>query len=217
LNVLGGTAFVGVVGVILFCAAGRWDVWFFWVYMGLLELACAAGGLLADPSLARERIRPGPGGKDYFIAIFLMPLWVGQFVVAGLDVGRFRWTADFLPLALVIVGLVLVAAGWGIVTWAVVVNRFFSSVVRIQRDRGHHVITTGPYHYVRHPGYAAALLLFPCSGWALGSWLAFLIGLVLTLPIIRRTIIEDRTLREQLEGYGQYAEKVRYRLLPGVW
>jgi protein-S-isoprenylcysteine O-methyltransferase Ste14 len=103
------------------------------------------------------------------------------------------------------------------VLWAMAVNRFFSSVIRIQTDRGHHLITTGPYRYVRHPAYAVCIFLFVGGGLALGSWLAALLGLAMTAMIVRRTALEDRTLREQLEGYAAYAEKVRYRLLSGVW
>jgi protein-S-isoprenylcysteine O-methyltransferase Ste14 len=109
------------------------------------------------------------------------------------------------------------AAAVAIVTWAVAANRFFSSVIRIQTDRGHHLITSGPYRFVRHPAYAAAPCLFAGGGIALGSWLAALIGLLLVFPILRRAAQEDRVLRDQLEGYAAYAEKVRWRVFPGVW
>ncbi len=216
LGLLVGTAFNVVLGVILFGCAGRWDLPFFWGYLGVLEASMLVGGLLSDPGLARERLRPGPGGKDYFTALGLTSLWVAQVVVAGLDVGRFHWS-DSAPQVLRALGLVLFAAAMAFMIWAVVVNRFFSSVVRIQRDRGHHVITTGPYRFVRHPGYAGGLLLFLGGGLALGSWLALLLGLPMIPGIIRRTVIEDRKLREELEGYSEYAKKVRYRLIPGIW
>jgi protein-S-isoprenylcysteine O-methyltransferase Ste14 len=216
LGVLAGTAFLAALGAVLFGCAGRWDLPFFWAYLGLLEASLVASGLLADPGLARERLRPGPGGKDYVTVVVFLPLWLGSFVVAGLDVGRFHWS-DSVPPALQAVGLVLFAAAIVVETWAVAVNRFFSSVVRIQRDRGHHVITTGPYRYVRHPGYAGALLLFLGGGLTLGSWLALLLNLAMIPAMIRRTVIEDRSLRHELEGYASYAEKVRYRLIPGVW
>jgi protein-S-isoprenylcysteine O-methyltransferase Ste14 len=141
---------------------------------------------------------------------------IGSFIVAGLDVGRFHWS-DSVPPALQAVGLVLFAAAMVVETWAVAVNRFFSSVVRIQRDRGHHVITTGPYRYVRHPDYAGAPWLFLGGGLALGSWLALLLHLAMIPAMIRRTVIEDRCLWQELDGYAPYAETVRYRLIPGVW
>lgn len=215
-GVLMGTAFNVAVGAVLFGCAGRWDLPFFWAYLGILEAFIVVAGLLADPDLARERLHPGPGGKDYFTAVAFLPLWAGMYVVAGLDVGRFHWS-DSVPPALQVVGLVLFAAGVAVMTWAVAVNRFFSSVVRIQRDRGHHVISSGPYRFVRHPGYVGGVLLFLGGGLALGSWLALLLSVAMIPGLIRRTVIEDRTLRQELEGYAGYAEKVRYRLVPGVW
>ena len=190
----------------------------FWAYLGVFFATMVVGSFLADPTLARERLRPGPGGREEarVLAILLVPLWLGQYVVAGLDVGRFHWS-DSVPLVVQVIGLLAMAAALAIVTWAVTVNRFFSSVVRIQTDRGHHLITSGPYRYVRHPAYACCPFLFVGGGLALGSWLAALIGLVMVLPIVRRTALEDRVLREQLEGYAAYAQKVRYRVLPGVW
>jgi protein-S-isoprenylcysteine O-methyltransferase Ste14 len=111
----------------------------------------------------------------------------------------------------------MMAVATAVLVWAEAVNRFFSSVIRIQTERGHHVVTTGPYRYVRHPGYAASLFMFAGGGLVLGSWLAALIGLLLFVGILRRTVEEDRILHEQLEGYAAYAQKVRYRLIPGVW
>jgi protein-S-isoprenylcysteine O-methyltransferase Ste14 len=201
---------------ILFAAADSWGGPVWWVYLGLLLAFTVVAPFLVDPGLIRERVRPGPGGKDYFTALVLGPLWVGQFIVAGLDASRLHW-GDTVQLALQIVGLVAVAAGLSVVVWAMAINRFFSSVIRIQRDRGHHVVTTGPYRFVRHPGYAAAFLVFVGGGLALGSWLAVLVGVLMCVPILRRTVREDRTLRQELEGYAQYAEKVRYRLIPGIW
>jgi protein-S-isoprenylcysteine O-methyltransferase Ste14 len=216
LGVLGSAAFLALLGALLFGSAGRWDLPLFWAYLGLWTAAAVIGTFLADPTLAQERLRPGPGGQDYAAAIVLIPLWLGQHVVAALDVGRFHWS-DTVPLAVQILGLLALAGSLVVVTWAVAVNRFFSSVIRIQTDRGHHLIATGPYRYVRHPAYAVCLIIFAGGGLALGSWLAALIGLLLVLPILRRTALEDRVLREQLAGYAAYAEQVRYRVLPGVW
>jgi protein-S-isoprenylcysteine O-methyltransferase Ste14 len=215
-GILGGVALVAVLGGLLFGCAGRWDLPLFWAYLGLWAAAALLGAFVADPTLARERIRPGPGGKDYWSLFVVTPLWVVQHVVAGLDVGRFHWS-DGVPLAVQVVGLLAVAAALAVTIWAVAVNRFFSSVIRIQTDRGHHLITSGPYRYVRHPAYACAPFLLIGAGLALGSWLAALLGLVMVFSILLRTAQEDRTLREQLEGYAAYAEKVRYRVLPGVW
>ena len=216
LSLLSGIAFVAMTGAILFGCAGRWDLPMFWAYLGVWTASGLVGPLVVDPSLIKERLRPGPGGKDYAITIAFLPLGLGQFIVAGLDVGRFHWS-DTVPLAVQVTALLAMAAGVAVVVWAMAVNRFFSTVTRIQTDRGHHVVTTGPYRYVRHPAYAACPFLFAGGGLALGSWLAALIGLLLTVPVLRRTAQEDRILREQLEGYAAYAQQVRYRVLPGVW
>lgn len=216
LGVFGGMAWIAVIGVILFGCAGRWDLPLFWAYLGVWLVTMVVAVCVVDPGLIRERMRPGPGGRDYATLYLLMALWLGQLVVAALDVGRFHWSAT-VPLAVQVIALVVMAAAMAVLVWAEAVNRFFSSVIRIQTERGHHVITTGPYRYVRHPGYASSLLLFVGAGLALGSWLAALIGLFLFVAILRRTVEEDRVLREQLEGYADYARRVRYRLIPGVW
>lgn len=215
-GVLSGVIFVALIGALLFGCAGRWDVPMFWAYLVVWTAACLVGPLMVDPTLIKERLRPGPGGKDYALAIVFAPLWLGQHVVAGVDMGRFHWS-DTVPLAVQVVGLLAVVVALAVVMWAVAVNRFFSSVIRIQTDRGHHLVTSGPYRYVRHPAYAASPFLLVGAGLALGSWLAALIGLLMVVPILRRTAQEDRILREQLEGYAAYAQKVRYRLYPGMW
>ena len=212
----GGVGLLALLSAILFGSAGRWDLPMFWAYLAVWAASVLVGMRVVDPTLIQERIRPGPGGKDYATVIILTPLWLGQCVVAALDVGRYHWS-DTVPLAVQVIAMLAMAAALAIVVWAEAVNRFFSSVIRIQTERGHHVITTGPYRYLRHPGYAAFPFIFIGGGLVLGSWLSALIGLVLFLPILRRTAEEDRILHEQLEGYAAYAQKVRYRLLPGVW
>lgn len=216
LSVLGGMVFVVFVGACLFVSAGRRDLPWFWAYLGVWAAATVAGSYLIDPTLLQERLRPGPGGKDYGTVVVETALMLGQSVVAGLDVGRFHWS-DGMPPAVQGAGLLAVAAALAVVVWAMAVNRFFSPVIRIQTDRGHHLVTSGPYRYVRHPAYAAFPFLMVGSGLALGSWLTALIGVLLVLPVLRRAVLEDRVLREQLEGYAAYARQVRYRMFPGVW
>jgi protein-S-isoprenylcysteine O-methyltransferase Ste14 len=216
LGILTAIGFVVPIGALLFACAGRWDLPLYWAYLGVWAAAVLAGSIVADPTLARERLRPGPGGKDYLTVFVLTPFWLGQYVVASLDVGRFHWS-DSVPPLVQVIGLLATIAALTVQIWAVAVNRFFSSVIRIQTDRGHHLVTGGPYRFVRHPAYASAPFLLVGSGLVLGSWLAAAIGLLMFFLILPRTIREDRILREQLEGYVAYAQQVRYRLFPGVW
>ena len=169
-----------------------------------------------DPDLREERVRPGPGGRSRRIRFLALPLILAHLVVAGLDVGRFGWSGP-IPLAVQATALAGYAAGMGLSLWAMAANRFFSPVVRIQAERGHHVITSGPYGYLRHPGYTGLIVGSICGGVALGSWwslvpLAPFVGMFLW-----RTAMEDRFLHEGLEGYVGYAQRVRYRLVPGLW
>jgi protein-S-isoprenylcysteine O-methyltransferase Ste14 len=207
---------LAVVGAILFGCAGRWDVPTFWVFLAVWMAAGVAGAWVIDPDLIAERVLPGPGGRDYGWTALFLPLALGQFVVAGLDVGRYHWS-DTVPLAVQVVGLVAMGAALAVAIWASAVNRFFSSVIRIQTERGHRVVTSGPYRFVRHPAYAVAPFLLVGTGLALSSWLAAAIGVLMMPLLLRRTVVEDRILREELTGYADYAARVRYRLLPGVW
>jgi protein-S-isoprenylcysteine O-methyltransferase Ste14 len=156
--------------------------------------------------------KPTPLGLRLLNVVLLI-----HWVIAGLDRGRLHWT-DNVPQWLQALGLAVVAASYGLVFWAMLVNRFFSSVVRIQSDRGQHVITAGPYAFVRHPGYSAGILIMLASGIALGSWLAAAFLVVVVLPfLIYRVFNEDRVLQSRLDGYADYARRVRWRLVPGIW
>jgi protein-S-isoprenylcysteine O-methyltransferase Ste14 len=116
-----------------------------------------------------------------------------------------------------IIALVIILAGNALGSYALFENRFFSGIVRIQTERGHQVISTGPYRWMRHPGYAGVLLLYLATPIFLDSRWAFLPALFLTVVLLIRTNLEDKALQNELEGYWAYANRVRYRLLPGVW
>jgi len=204
-----------LIGGILFGSAGRWDIAAFWLYLLVWTLAALVSVGVLDPTLYRERMSPGGKRIGFWYWLLMVPL-IAHWVVAGLDVGRKHWS-DSVPVWLQGIGLVGFTAGFGLIVWAMAVNRFFSSVVRIQSDRGHQLVTGGPYGWIRHPGYLAALLQGISSGIALGSWVS-MIPVVGMLPLLFvRTVREDRFLRGNLPGYLEYAQRVRYRMLPGIW
>ncbi|UCC65296.1 MAG: isoprenylcysteine carboxylmethyltransferase family protein, partial [Anaerolineae bacterium] len=138
-----------------------------------------------------------------------------SWVVAGLD-ARFEWSTS-VPLALHIGGLIASVLGWALFMWAMGANAFFSEAVRIQEERGHTVVTNGPYRYVRHPGYVGAILALLATPLLLGSLWALVPAGLAAIGYVVRTGLEDKTLQEELDGYKDYTRQVRYRLLPGVW
>lgn len=203
-------------GATLFASAGSLAIAAFWAYLAILAVVFAAAFAMLDRGLLQERMRPG--GRPAPLGLRLLNIvLLAHWVIAGLDRGRLHWT-DNVPLWLQALALLLVAAGYVLVFWAMLVNRFFSSVVRIQSDRGQHVISTGPYALVRHPGYSAGILIVVASGIALGSWLAaaFLVAIVLPF-LLYRVVNEDRVLQSRLDGYANYARQVPWRLVPGLW
>jgi len=207
--------FVVIQAATLFGAAGRIDIVGFWVYVAILAAVSALSLTLLDPDLMQERMRPG--GRR--VGLRFLPIIVVMFVhwtVAGLDRGRLH-LSDTVPPGLEAVALTLFALAWIVFVWAMYVNRFFSSIPRIQSERGHAVITTGPYRFVRHPGYTAALLAAVTSGIALGSWISTFIAPIALIGLVWRTMVEDRMLQSDLPGYADYAARVRYRLVPGIW
>jgi protein-S-isoprenylcysteine O-methyltransferase Ste14 len=213
LNAIG---FLVLAGVALFASAGTVTIVVFWIYLAIFAAVIAAAFLRLDPGLLRERMRPGGKSPPLALRVFTAITFL-HWIVAGLDRGRFHWS-DSVPPWLQAAALVVFAGGYALCFWAMAVNRFFSSVVRIQSDRGQYVVTTGPYAIVRHPGYIAGVLIMIASGVALGSWLAAALITVATLPfLLRRAITEDRVLMAGLAGYSDYAQRVRWRLVPGLW
>ena len=205
-----------LLAAILFASAGRIDLPWFWAVLAVHAALMTVAMSSIDPDLRRERLKPGPGGQDRYLRLIALPFILAHLIVAGLDVGRFHWSRP-MPTGVQAVALIGYAAGMALSVYAMAANRFFSPVVRIQHERGHTLVTSGPYRFVRHPGYVGAILASLCGGVALGSWwslvpLAPFVGLFL-----RRTAMEDRLLHADLDGYAGYAERVRYRLVPGLW
>ena len=209
-----GLAITGL-GVLVFTLAGSWyDPWL-WAYLAMWAGMTFYGVAGIDDDLARERFRPPEKSADAVALMFVRILAVGHLVVGALDSGR--WHVAPVPAALRAFSLVAMPLTFGMFFRAMHENRYFSAVVRIQRDRAHRVVDSGPYSIVRHPGYLGMMLGMPFSGLALGSFLAAGIGLVLSLLFVRRVMFEDAFLRRNLEGYAEYAGRVRHRLVPRVW
>ena len=167
-----------------------------------------------DHDLMKERFTPPSAGADRLPLRWIRLIAAAHVVVAIAD-SRFGWTS--IPDLLRAAGLAGFALSFLLVIRAMQANRFFSAVVRIQDDRGHHVVDTGPYAVVRHPGYAGMIVFAPFSGMALGSWISVAVALLYSALVLRRVLFEDRFLRENLTGYSAYTTRVPYRLVPGVW
>ena len=207
-----------ILAVILFISAGRLDWMWAWAYLGVGVGILIINVLVMPPELIAERGRTDK--KDIKVwdrvltTLIILPT-LGMPIIAGLD-ERFGWSPQ-LALAVHLIGLAFIALGQGLFTWAMVSNKFFSTSVRIQMDRDHTVATGGPYQYVRHPGYVGYIVSLFATAVALGSlWALIPAGLTMCLFIVR-TALEDKTLQEELDDYRDYATRVRYRLLPGVW
>jgi protein-S-isoprenylcysteine O-methyltransferase Ste14 len=207
--------FCAFAGLLLFGCAGRLDIAAFWEYLFVCSVGFTVAASVVDPDLLQERVRPGGQPLKLRYYVLLLPLIV-HWSVAGLDVGRFHWS-DSIPPALQVVALAIFALALTLMIWAMRVNRFFSSIIRLQEDRGHQLVTGGPYGWVRHPGYTAGFLVCLASGVALGSWISVVVGVACMPLLLRRTLAEDRFLKDNLKGYSAYAGAVRYRLVPGIW
>ena len=210
-----------LVAAVLFASAGRVDVPMFWVYLAVhsgAQLMMALVVFRRNRDLLEERQKPGENAKvwDRPLLRFYILFTLSLFVAAGLDVGRFHWS-DTVPLWVQVAALVGFVLSFAFNIWAMAVNNFYSRVVRIQRDRGQYVVTDGPYRFVRHPSYIGTIFSWACAALALGSWFALVPVALTAATFTVRTALEDRTLQEELPGYKEYAGRVRYRLLPGVW
>ena len=198
-----------------FGSAGRWDLPLAWTCLSVYAAFMVLAQIIMPRELRRERMKPAPGGIDRQIRWAMLPFIVGFWVVAGLDI---RWHGSAsVPHGWQILGLTGFIMSLGLAFWALTQNPFFSPVVRVQTERGHHLITSGPYQFIRHPGYLGSAGSALCGALALGSWWALLPALGVVGVLVRRTILEDRFLHSELAGYQEYARKVRYRLLPGIW
>ncbi len=191
-----------------------------WIFIAVIVALFGLSALLLarlNPIIYRARSRFQPGTKkwDLILLAVLLPAMMAEIPIATLDAGRMGWSA--VPQWVVLAGYVLLTGCIAVTTWAQAVNPFFEPGVRIQKERAQRVITSGPYGFVRHPGYAAAIAMFVGIPLALASWWGLLPAALAIALLILRTGLEDRLLQAELSGYSEYAHRTRYRLVPGVW
>jgi len=204
----------------LFVSAWKWSWWNAWVYLGLYLLYLGFNAFILvgkHKDLVEERSQVGEGAKSWDKIIGIIT-GIGGFaclILAGLD-ERFGWAGN-IPLWIQVSAFALMGLSYPLFTWAMVSNKFFSTIVRIQTERGHTVQTNGPYRFIRHPGYASLLVSYLTIPIALGSLWACIPMVLLVVNLIVRTTLEDRTLQAELNGYKEYATHVCYRLIPGIW
>jgi len=205
---------------LIFVPAGtlNWpEAWLFFILYILIVVGLLIWLKKNNPDLLKERMSVKKDVKSWdkiiivTYTIFLMIL----LVITGLDAVRFRWSN--VPFVLKALGFIGFIPAIVFSLWAMVKNTYASSMVRIQENRGHKTCTTGPYRYVRHPMYVGVIILVLCFPLALGSFYAFIPSSIIAILFVLRTLLEDKTLKKELPGYKEYAKKVRYKLIPGIW
>jgi protein-S-isoprenylcysteine O-methyltransferase Ste14 len=222
---------VGFTALLLWVSAGfqLWlTAWIYIIFLLLFSTIFMVAMARKNPMLLnlrgapRKAMRSAPMRRyDRIFFIFYVPLFVLIPIFAGLEYRGFLVTWVIIPFALslwpVIIGFVLILIGENIFGWAMVSNPFFHGMMKIQEERGHQVISKGPYRRIRHPGYLGQILFYLGTPLILGSWWAFLLGVIMSMAFIYRTAKEDQVLQIELEGYKGYAAQVRKRLIPGFW
>jgi len=212
-----------LIPLILLICGGDLGWWQAWLYSLLIVAAGIGGRLWAEhrhPGLMAERqniesIKNAKAWDKVLAPLMAVSIGYPMVFVAGLD-HRYNWSSDF-PLWLIVIGFILISLGYAFAAWALAENRFFSSVVRVQTDRGHRVCDSGPYRVVRHPGYAGNVLALFGIVLALSSTWTLIPAAVAVIIAVTRTALEDQTLQEELPGYRDYARRVRYRLIPWIY
>lgn len=209
-------AVFAAIAAAMFWIAGSWRYPFLWAAFGIQLIWAIASMKMLDPDLISERMRPRGKDKDPLARRILSIVILLHYGLAAFDLGHWHISDNVGPI-LQALALVPFSLGWAGLLWSMTTNKFFSSAIRLQADRGHHVITTGPYHWIRHPGYAFASLAFLSEGIVFGSWLSVLPTVLVVSVFVYRTLLEEQLLTQELPGYKEYAEQVRFRWLPGVW
>ena len=213
--------FIILPAAILFVSAGRIDIPRAWIYIGMISIYYTVFMAIMyriNPELINQRARGVRKDTKSWDKV-LMPIGVLmayiQLAIIGLDVGRFRWSS--LGIHFAVLGVILYVVTAFFSSWAVIINPYFEPTVRIQKERDHQVITTGPYKIIRHPGYLASILFPITISFIIGSVFGLIPAAFNLLLIVIRTSLEDRTLIDELDGYSEYAKKTKYRLFPHIW
>jgi len=199
----------------LLALSGEWTSVLLWTYLVGVSAVFFYALISLDPELAKERFHPPTRGADGPMLRWVRGTAVATLLIAPLD-RRFHWSAP-MPDALRIAAIIGSLAAFLFVFRAMLTNRFFSAVIRIQDERGHQVVDRGPYAVIRHPGYAGMIAGVPLMPIALGSWWGFGVAILYALLIANRVVVEDRFLQANLPGYLEYTARVKSRLLPGIW
>ena len=215
-----GAVTILVFFAILFLPAGKFDWWEGWTFILVFLIATSVLGLWMrrkDPELLSERSQPGENVErwDRIIMSIYTILLIIMLIVAGIDSGRLDLSSP--PLFLRLAGWCGLAISLLMVAWTMSSNTFLSKMVRIQDDRGHVVVTQGPYRYIRHPMYVGVILAMISTPLVLGSFWALIPAGMIVILFIVRTYLEDNALKEKLSGYSDYSAQVRFRLIPGIW
>ena len=212
---------MGVLAAILLGAAGTWDWPSGWAFLGLfgaLSLTFSLWLARFDPALLEERMKPAAGPQrpwDWLFLVFIVAAFAAWLGLMGYDARRMGWS--HAPLAVQVAGAVLLTASFLGIGWVYRTNSFASPVVRLQTERNHVVVSTGPYAIVRHPMYAFALGMFAAGPLMTGSWWSLATVPPIALALALRTLGEEEMLRAGLQGYEDYARRVRWRFAPGIW
>lgn len=215
-----------VMGILFFMAfffgtAGTWkwpEAWILIIIQFAVSMAMSIWLFKYNPELMKDRMsfmKKSARGWDKVIILSSIPLFLALLIIPGLDAVRYRWS--FVSVFVKIISFVVIAGGWYLIFRVMRENTYLSRVVEIQDEKGHKVVTTGPYRYVRHPMYVGVILMFIAIPLALGSVYGIIPGVLLIIVFLIRTSLEDKTLREELPGYEEYSRKTKYRLLPGIW
>jgi len=219
---IGVQTFSLVLGIaILFVSAGTLAWLNGWIYVVVVSIYWVISTVVlarVNPEMLNARgsvVKQGTKGFERLWVVIYPTLTFVNLVVMGFDAVRFQWSS--MPFWLAFVGIFMFIAVSPLALWAMAVNKFFEWTARIQDDRQHYVCTSGPYRIMRHPGYTGLIVSILAYPFILGSWWGFVLSGISAIIIVVRTALEDRMLQKELPGYQDYAQKVKYRLIPFIW